>query len=81
MICHEAARRTGGSVQGIIDYPDRTVAVVRVRDSLMLAVAQPRAREGAVTSFEAVDWPDINRADIKYWKPETVGEALFHYWD
>jgi hypothetical protein len=54
--CHEAARRTGGTLrefrisseptpnfhQGIIVYTDRTVAVVCVRDAPLLAMAVPR---------------------------------------
>lgn len=31
--------------------------------------------------FDAAAWPDIDPADIKYWKPATLGEALFNYWD
>ncbi|MGW5137568.1 hypothetical protein ACWEPH_00655 [Nocardia beijingensis] len=31
--------------------------------------------------FDAAAWPGIDRADIDYWKPETLGEALFNYWD
>jgi hypothetical protein len=31
--------------------------------------------------FDAAAWPGIGAADIKYWKPATVGEALFNYWD
>lgn len=32
-------------------------------------------------SFNAEDWPHLTRSDIAYWKPATVGEALFNYWD
>ncbi|MFC5112324.1 hypothetical protein ACFPN7_00020 [Amycolatopsis halotolerans] len=32
-------------------------------------------------SFKAEDWPHLTRSDIAYWKPATVGEALFNYWD
>lgn len=31
--------------------------------------------------FTAEDWPHLTRSDIAYWKPATVGEALFNYWD
>ncbi|WP_067568222.1 hypothetical protein [Nocardia acidivorans] len=31
--------------------------------------------------FDAGAWPEIDRADINYWKPRTLGEALFNYWD
>lgn len=31
--------------------------------------------------FRAADWPSMSASDINYWKPATVGEALFNYWD
>ncbi|WP_067478630.1 hypothetical protein [Nocardia amamiensis] len=31
--------------------------------------------------FDAAAWPGLDPADIKYWKPATLGEALFNYWD
>ncbi|NKY88747.1 hypothetical protein [Nocardia veterana] len=128
--CYAAARRTGGKViefrlpdgvapnyyQGIIAYGDRHLAVVALRDSSVLAVAEPHVfdpREGAadfgpltfhdspeladalaeqpgfeiLTSsqlngpFNPADWPDIDPDDVKYWKPQTLGEALFNFWD
>jgi hypothetical protein len=26
-------------------------------------------------------WPQINRNDMRYWQPQTLGEARFNYWD
>ncbi|NGY57906.1 hypothetical protein G7043_03050 [Lentzea sp. NEAU-D13] len=31
--------------------------------------------------FDATTWPHISPDDIKYWRPGTLGEALFNYWD
>ncbi|MEV0361812.1 hypothetical protein [Nocardia fusca] len=31
--------------------------------------------------FDAAAWPRIDPGDIEYWKPATLGEALFNYWD
>lgn len=31
--------------------------------------------------FDAATLLDLDLADIKYWKPATLGEALFNYWD
>lgn len=102
--------------QGVIAYGDYHVAVVSLRDSAVLAVAEPRITDftdgvnesGPLafldhhelvsvlaelpgfavltaadlnSAFDAAAWPDIDRADINYWHPETVGEALFNYWD
>ncbi|SBT38993.1 hypothetical protein [Micromonospora auratinigra] len=78
--CHEAARRTGGALtefrishgptpnfhQGIIAHPDRTAAVVGVRDIPLLAIAEPRliefgpARESGPLTF--LDRPDLAAA-------------------
>ncbi|MBF6467509.1 hypothetical protein IU427_20305 [Nocardia beijingensis] len=128
--CYDAARRTGGSViefrlpdgvtpnfyQAVIAYGDRHVAVVLLRDSAVLAIAEPRAidpRESASDSgpltfhdapeladalaeqsgleiltssqlngpFDSADWPEIDPDDVRYWKPQTLGEALFNFWD
>jgi hypothetical protein len=78
--CYGAARRTGGELtelrisdkptpnfhQAIIAYADRTVAVVCVRDSPLLALAVPRAiefapaRESNPLTF--LDLPDLAAA-------------------
>jgi hypothetical protein len=128
--CHAAARRTGGAVidfrlangvtpnfhQGLIAYPDRTVAVACMRDAAVLAIAVPRAidiadgarESGPLTFVDAPDlvtalaevpgfcvltptelngpfdtaaWPDLPPGDIKRWRPGSLGEALFNYWD
>jgi hypothetical protein len=31
--------------------------------------------------FDAATWPSISSNDIAYWRPGTLGEALFNYWD
>lgn len=127
--CYEAARRTGGELtefrisheptpnfhQAIVAYPDRTIAVVCVRDAPLLALAVPRVIEPtsacdsgpltfvdlpdlaavleAVPGFrlltateldgpiDATKWPGISRPDMRYWRPQTLGEGLFNYWD
>jgi hypothetical protein len=79
-VCHEAASRTGGTVtefristevtpnfhQGIIAYPDRTAAVVCVRDTPLLAIAAPRVIEFAPTRESGpltfVDLPELAAA-------------------
>lgn len=107
--------RTPNFHQGVITYRGRHVAVVALRDSAVLAIAEPRGTEsdgviesgpltfveapdlvtalseqagfGILTAaeltrpFDAAAWPELEEADIRYWKPETVGDALFNYWD
>lgn len=31
--------------------------------------------------FDAAGWPHLSSHDLAYWRPETLGEALFNYWD
>jgi hypothetical protein len=31
--------------------------------------------------FEAARWPLLDVRDVRYWRPRTVGEALFNWWD
>ncbi|EHR59757.1 hypothetical protein [Saccharomonospora cyanea] len=74
--CYAVARRTGGEIvgfhlatgvapnfhQGLIAYPDRTVAVVCTRDSAILAVAEPRAVDRHTESgpLTFVDRPELS---------------------
>ncbi|MBL7254149.1 hypothetical protein [Paractinoplanes lichenicola] len=124
-VCHEGARLTGGRVtefrvsdrvtpnfhQGIVDYGDRTVAVVIARDTGAVAVAEPRSLDGDWGPLTFVDlpdligalafagefrvltpeelaapldparWPELSAYDIRSWKPESTGAALFNFWD
>jgi hypothetical protein len=31
--------------------------------------------------FRADDWPDLDARDVRYWRPQTVGDVLFNWWD
>ncbi|GAB2856792.1 hypothetical protein [Lentzea nigeriaca] len=31
--------------------------------------------------FKAADWPDLDPRDVRYWRPERVGDVLFNWWD
>lgn len=31
--------------------------------------------------FDPAAWPGVLPRDIAYWRPGTLGEALFNYWD
>ncbi|WP_020661926.1 hypothetical protein [Amycolatopsis benzoatilytica] len=127
-VCFESARFTGGTLadfripgatpnfwQAVVEYRDRTVAVVAAQDLPVLAIARPRSFDFTPTrdwsplefvdepelsavlagyaefrvlapadlerSFVAAEWPHLLPADVAHWKPVTVGEALFNYWD
>lgn len=40
-----------------------------------------RAKSELDQPFDRSNHPHVWPTDIKYWKPESTGEALFHYWD
>ena len=50
-----------------------------------LAALLPRSRVLTLSElngpFDAATWPHISSDDITYWRPGTLGEALFNYWD
>ncbi|MEV6237800.1 hypothetical protein [Lentzea sp. NPDC051838] len=31
--------------------------------------------------FDASAWPEMSANDIRYWRPDTLGAALFNWWD
>ena len=31
--------------------------------------------------IDLATWPQISRHDLRYWRPQTLGEGLFNYWD
>lgn len=31
--------------------------------------------------FKVQDWPLLDVRDVRYWRPQTVGAALFNWWD
>jgi hypothetical protein len=31
--------------------------------------------------IDQAQWPDISSHDLRFWKPGSLGEALFNYWD
>jgi hypothetical protein len=39
----------------------------------------PLSRSDLEVPFQG--WPGLSEADINYWKPSTLGEALFNWWD
>jgi hypothetical protein len=58
-----------------LDVPDLHDALAAFPGLRVLTKADLDAR------FTAADWPHLTTDDIRYWRPATVGEALFNYWD
>ncbi|MCA2212587.1 hypothetical protein [Jidongwangia harbinensis] len=58
---------------------------VNVPDLAAVLTLAPGFRLLATTELDGpvdvAEWPQINRHDMRYWQPQTLGEALFNYWD
>lgn len=42
---------------------------------------RPRSKAELDRPFQAGEWPELDPRDVRYWRPERVGDALFHHWD
>lgn len=71
--------RTSGDVTvTFIDQPDLAAAITNLTDAQILTAEQLR------TPLSQVDLSALDPAEhdqIGYWKPATVGELLFNFWD
>ena len=63
---------------GPLEFVDEPELVAVLAETGQFQVLTPAELE---RSFSAEDWPHLTRSDVAYWKPATVGEALFNYWD
>lgn len=69
----------GGAVEcGPLTFVDFPELVTALQDTTRFNVLTKAELDGP---FHEEDWPDITPYDIRYWRPATVGEALFNYWD
>ncbi|WP_394613623.1 hypothetical protein JNUCC0626_27305 [Lentzea sp. JNUCC 0626] len=53
-------------------------ALTGVLEELGLTVRTPAELH---RPFRAADWPLLDARDVRYWRPETAGQALFNWWD
>ncbi len=58
-----------------LDVPAPARALAAVPGLRVLAAAELAA------PFRQADWPHVLAGGLAYWRPATVGEALFTYWD
>ncbi|WP_433288321.1 hypothetical protein [Micromonospora sp. CA-244673] len=61
-----------------VDHPDLAAAITNLANVQVLTVEQLR------TSLSQVDLSALGPSEhdqIAYWKPNTVGELLFNFWD
>src|ERR1043166_2285987 len=60
---------------GFVDFPDRADALAAMPGFLLLTAAE---LDGPI---DMAKWRPISRHDLRYWRPQTLGESLFNYWD
>ncbi|MCO8274203.1 hypothetical protein M1L60_26740 [Actinoplanes sp. TRM 88003] len=58
-----------------VDFPKLTGALV---DNGRFVVLTTDELAGP---FKAAEWPALSSYDVQSWKPETLGETLYNYWD
>ncbi|WP_409182682.1 hypothetical protein F9C11_40910 [Amycolatopsis sp. VS8301801F10] len=63
---------------GPLEFADEPELSAVLAETAQFRVLTPTDLE---RPFVAEDWPHLTRSDLAYWKPATVGEALFNYWD
>ena len=72
-----------GVVDGVLDSGPRTwvhqpeLAAALAEQPGFQVLGSPEL-EGP---FDSAAWPSVLSSDIAYWRPRTLGEALFNYWD
>jgi hypothetical protein len=59
----------------IVDVPDLATALTEVGGFRVLT---PAELDGPI---DPAQWPGISSYDLRIWKPGSLGEALFNYWD
>ncbi len=58
-----------------VDFPELTEALAGDGKFTVMTAAE------LARPFVAAEWPAVSAYDVRYWKPESLGEALFNYWD
>ncbi|MFI7674955.1 hypothetical protein [Actinophytocola sp. NPDC049390] len=69
-----------GGVEGagpltFVEAPELAVCLAELSGCRVLTVVELNG------PFDAVAWPRVSAGDVAYWRPGTLGEALFNYWD
>jgi len=74
-----ALPRAGGEISiAFVDHHDLAAAILNLTDARVLTVEQLR------TPLAHIDLTALGRHEhdqINYWKPNTLGELLFNFWD
>ncbi|MFI6296612.1 hypothetical protein ACIBEJ_33830 [Nonomuraea sp. NPDC050790] len=69
----DGARESGPLI--FVDVPALAAALAEQPGFEVLAASELNG------PLDAASWPGVSAADITYWGPVTLGEALFNYWD
>jgi hypothetical protein len=58
-----------------IDVPALAAVLAEAAEFQLLTVTE------LAGPIDLAAWPWISQQDMRYWKPTSLGEALFNYWD
>ncbi|MER7858327.1 hypothetical protein ABTX61_04435 [Amycolatopsis japonica] len=47
----------------------------------LLPACRVFARAELEGPLDQAEWPWVDEDDVRYWRPDNLGEALFNYWD
>ena len=68
----------GAGASGPLAFVDAQDLVTALAENSEFRVLTPSELNGP---FDTAAWPDLSPGDIKYWRPGSLGAALFNYWD
>ncbi len=57
-----------------VEEPELATCLAELSGACVLTVAELNG------PIDATEWPDVAAGDVAYWRPGTLGEALFNYW-
>jgi hypothetical protein len=90
--CHQAAREAGWKVESVTKSVQaqnfHRAVLTTTRPDLAAAFAHtpfrmlgPAELNDPLTDAHLADLPRAELGQIRYWKPETVGQTIFNFWD
>ncbi|MGR6320336.1 hypothetical protein Q2K19_24185 [Micromonospora soli] len=78
LIAFARPRANGDLTVTFVDHHDLAAAITNLTDAQVLTTEQLRT---PLTQADLSDLDPHEHDQINYWKPTTVGELLFNFWD
>lgn len=75
------ASDNGVGESGPLTFVDAPELVTALSDRAERAGFEVLTETELARPFDAAAWPELDQAEIRFWQPGTVGDALFNFWD